>query len=108
MDRDMLAWWMPGGRMPHCGTREGRGFIGWDGLRCNRCNPLDGVPELKRPIAARSIGGENGGGVDEIVVTNGYMDAIQLCLQAVAKPGDIVVAESPTFSCYFPLIEDDV
>lgn len=68
--------------------------------------PLDGVPELKRQIAARSIGGSNSGGVDEIVVTNGCMDAIQLCLRAVARPGDIVVTESPTFSCYLQLLEE--
>lgn len=68
--------------------------------------PLDGLPELKRQIAARSIGGSNGGGIDEIVVTNGCMDAIQLCLRAVARPGDIVVTESPTFSCYLQLLEE--
>jgi DNA-binding transcriptional MocR family regulator len=68
--------------------------------------PPDGVPELKRQIAARSIGGGNGGDLDEIVVTNGCMDAIQLCLRAVARPGDIVVTESPTFSCYLQLLEE--
>ena len=34
------------------------------------------------------------------------MDAIQLCLRAVASPGDIIVTESPTFPCYLQLIED--
>lgn len=34
------------------------------------------------------------------------MDAIHLCLRAVAKPGDTILVESPTFTCYLQLIED--
>ncbi|MEY5097783.1 MAG: hypothetical protein RJA36_502 [Pseudomonadota bacterium] len=34
---------------------------------------------------------------DELVVTNGAMEALNLCLQAVTQPGDVVVIESPTF-----------
>ena len=34
---------------------------------------------------------------DELVITNGAMEALNLCLQAVTKPGDVVVVESPTF-----------
>ena len=34
---------------------------------------------------------------DEIVLTNGALEALNLCLQAVAQPGDAVVVESPSF-----------
>ena len=34
---------------------------------------------------------------EELVITNGAMEALNLCLQAVTQPGDIVVVESPTF-----------
>ena len=34
---------------------------------------------------------------DELVICNGAMEALNLCLQAVTRPGDIVVVESPTF-----------
>lgn len=34
---------------------------------------------------------------DELVVTNGCLEAIQLALRATTKPGDTVVLESPTF-----------
>jgi len=34
---------------------------------------------------------------DDIVVTNGAMEALNLCLAAVTRPGDAVVIESPTF-----------
>ncbi|MDP3253707.1 MAG: PLP-dependent aminotransferase family protein [Hydrogenophaga sp.] len=34
---------------------------------------------------------------NEPIITNGAMEALNLCLQAVTKPGDLVVVESPTF-----------
>jgi DNA-binding transcriptional MocR family regulator len=34
---------------------------------------------------------------DDIVITNGAMEALNLCLAAVTRPGDAVVIESPTF-----------
>lgn len=36
-------------------------------------------------------------GEDELVITNGALEALNLCLQAVTRPGDVVVVESPTF-----------
>ena len=34
---------------------------------------------------------------DEPIITNGALEALNLCLQAVTRPGDLVVVESPTF-----------
>lgn len=42
---------------------------------------------------------------DELVVTNGAMEALNLCLQAVSQPGDVVVVESPTFYAALQAIE---
>lgn len=44
-------------------------------------------------------------GPDEIVITNGAMEALNLCLQAVTKPGDIVAIESPTFYAALHVLE---
>lgn len=41
----------------------------------------------------------------ELVVTNGAMEALNLCLQAVASPGDVVVVESPTFYAALQALE---
>ena len=68
--------------------------------------PPSGTSELKKQIARRTLGFSRSIDEDEIIITNGCMDAIQLCLRAVAKPGDIIVTESPTFPCYLQLIED--
>ncbi|MEM5344252.1 PLP-dependent aminotransferase family protein [Paraburkholderia azotifigens] len=64
-----------------------------------------GNPDLIRQIARRYL--ENGIAVDpnEIVVTVGATEAINLCLQAVAKPGDTVAVESPTFYAMLHAIE---
>ncbi|CAH2893184.1 MAG: Transcriptional regulator, GntR family domain / Aspartate aminotransferase (EC [uncultured Paraburkholderia sp.] len=64
-----------------------------------------GNPELIRQIARRYT--ENGMPVDpdEIVITLGATEAINLSLQAVAKPGDTVAVESPTYYAMLHAIE---
>jgi len=42
---------------------------------------------------------------DELIVTNGAMEALNLCLQAVTQPGDVVVVESPTFYAALQALE---
>ena len=42
---------------------------------------------------------------DELVVTNGALEALNLCLQAVTRPGDVVVIESPTFYAALQVLE---
>ncbi len=64
-----------------------------------------GNPELIRQIARRYA--ENGTTIDpdEIVITVGATEAINLSLQAVAKPGDTVAVESPTYYAMLHAIE---
>lgn len=42
---------------------------------------------------------------NELIVTNGAMEALNLCLQAVTQPGDVVVVESPTFYAALQTLE---
>ncbi len=65
-----------------------------------------GIKELKQEIVKRALGYHEDVDEEEMVVTNGCMDAIHLCLRAVASPGDTILVESPTFTCYLQLIED--
>lgn len=53
--------------------------------------------ELRRQIARRYLEWGLRVDVGEIVITSGAMEALNLCLQAVTAPGDIVAIESPTF-----------
>ena len=64
-------------------------------------NMVDDLPpgnlRLKREIAKRYLRQGLAVATDEIVLTHGAMEALNLCLSAVARPGDAVVVESPTF-----------
>ncbi|MDD2547721.1 MAG: PLP-dependent aminotransferase family protein [Burkholderiaceae bacterium] len=42
---------------------------------------------------------------DEIILTNGALEALNLCLEAVVQPGDTVVVESPTFYAALQALE---
>jgi DNA-binding transcriptional MocR family regulator len=56
-----------------------------------------GNVELRRLIALRYAEAGVDIALDDIVITCGAMEAINLSLNAVAKPGDIIAIESPTF-----------
>ena len=56
-----------------------------------------GNEHLRRQIAQRYGLGGAAVSVEEIVITHGAMEALNLCLQAVTRPGDVVAVESPTF-----------
>jgi DNA-binding transcriptional MocR family regulator len=52
---------------------------------------------LRRRIAQRSFTWGGNLSANDIVITSGCMEALNLCLRAVAKPGDTIVLESPTY-----------
>lgn len=56
-----------------------------------------GNEELRRQLALRYLA--QGASVlpQEIVITSGAMEGLNLCLQAVTRPGDLIAIESPTF-----------
>lgn len=56
-----------------------------------------GNASLRRQIALRYLVDGLHVHTDEIIITNGALDALNLCLLAVTRPGDAVIIESPTF-----------
>ena len=56
-----------------------------------------GNAELRRQIALRYQLDGAPVAADDIIITNGALEALNLCLQAVARPGDTVLVESPSF-----------
>ncbi len=56
-----------------------------------------GNQRLKREIAKRYLRNGMSVSTDDIVLTHGAIEALNLCLNAVTRPGDAVVVESPTF-----------
>jgi len=68
-------------------------------------NLSPGDANLRRQIALRYMIDGLHIATDEIVITNGALEALNLCLMAVTRPGDTVLIESPTFYAALQSIE---
>ncbi len=66
---------------------------------------LPGSDPLRKQIGLRYIGTGFAVAPEEIVVTNGALEALNLCLMAVTRPGDVVAVESPCFYAALQAIE---
>lgn len=58
---------------------------------------VEGHPRLLKQIVRRTLNWNQHISQDKILVTNGCMEAINLCLDSLTKPGDIIAVESPTY-----------
>ena len=67
------------------------------GASANTYDVPPGSIELRRQIARRSLDWGCSLSSEEFVTTNGCMEALNVCLRAVAKPGDTIAVESPAF-----------
>ncbi len=56
-----------------------------------------GHPALRQQIALRYLGLGMPQPAEQLIVTSGALEALNLCLTAVAQPGDLVAIESPGF-----------
>ncbi len=65
-----------------------------------------GSSRLRRQIAKWTHDPARKTGAEEIIITNGCLEAVNFCLRAVARPGDAIVVESPTFGSFLQIIED--
>ena len=69
--------------------------------RMDQWGTLDDLPpgsiELRRQIARRYLRSGLRVSPDEIVITSGALEALNLSLQVLTRPGDIVAVESPAF-----------
>lgn len=56
-----------------------------------------GLPELQQQIGRRMLMAGCKPKQEDILITNGCQEALAIALRIVAKPGDIIAIESPTF-----------
>ena len=64
-----------------------------------------GYEPLRRQVAIRM---RDAGAViepEDIVITNGCVEAMQLCLRAITRPGDLIATESPSYYGLLQLCE---
>lgn len=64
-----------------------------------------GDADLRRQIALRYMIDGMNVLMEDIVITNGALEGLNLCLAAVTRPGDTVLIESPTFYAALQSIE---
>jgi DNA-binding transcriptional MocR family regulator len=64
-----------------------------------------GNADLRRQIALRYMVSGVMLPMEELVISNGAMEALNLCLQCVTQPGDLVAIESPTFYACLQVLE---
>ena len=64
-----------------------------------------GSAGLRRQIGLRYLTMGCRVDVQEVVITNGAMEALNLCLETVTRPGDLVAVESPTFYAALQALE---
>lgn len=67
--------------------------------------PANGCPDFLQVLAQRALESGMNLRAEDIVVTQGCIEALNLALRAVARPGDTVAVESPTFYGLLQLLE---
>ncbi len=65
----------------------------------------EGNPNLRRQIALRYMVSGVMLPLEELVITSGAMEALNLCLQTVTQPGDLVAIEAPAFYATLQVLE---
>jgi DNA-binding transcriptional MocR family regulator len=83
----------PLGRLARCLSAGARQMDPWSTLD----DLPPGNPELRAQIARRYLRAGSRVSPDEIVATSGALEGLNLCLQILTRPGDIVAIESPAF-----------
>ncbi|WP_213880147.1 GntR family transcriptional regulator MpaR [Pseudomonas sp. dw_358] len=64
-----------------------------------------GNPALRRQVALRYRLAGLDMPMEELLITNGALEALNLCLQAVTEPGDLVAIEAPAFYACLQVLE---
>lgn len=83
-----------------------RRVLGQQGPKAMLYGPMDGYLPLKQQLAQRYLQQGVDARPDELIITNGAQEALAIALQCVAKSGDIIAVESPTYFGILELIEN--
>lgn len=70
-----------------------------------RAAPAGGNAHFRAVLARRAMAGGMVLAPDEVTVTHGCIEAVNLALRAVTQPGDTVAVESPTFYGLLQILE---
>lgn len=82
-----------------------RDILGSDSISSLQYAPPEGIAELRRLLSSRLTGVLPEVYSDDIVITNGCMEAVALSLSMLVCPGDVVAVESPTHFGFLHLLK---
>ncbi|MCO6475629.1 MAG: PLP-dependent aminotransferase family protein [Phaeodactylibacter sp.] len=68
-----------------------------DANSCIQYDDIQGNPRLRQQLARLSFNWGGSTGPEEIITTQGCMEALSFCLQALTRPGDTVAIEAPGY-----------
>lgn len=66
---------------------------------------IPGNLELRRQIAFRSMETGTPAAADDMLITNGCLEALYISLRATTRPGDTVLIQAPTYYCFLQVVE---
>ena len=66
----------------------------------------EGDLELRRQLTLRTLGVLEGTAPEDIIITNGCMEAVALALLAITQPGDTIAIETPTNFSFLQLLKE--
>jgi DNA-binding transcriptional MocR family regulator len=72
---------------------------------CTQYEEIQGNNELRKQIARQAFNWNGHVTEDQIVTTQGCMEALVFCLKAVTEPGDTVAIESPVYFGIFNVLK---
>lgn len=66
---------------------------------------ITGNSELRRQLAFQGLERGDRFGPDDIIITNGAIEAVYITLRSLTRPGDIVCIQAPSYYCFLQLLE---
>ena len=73
---------------------------------CLHYENIPGNAELRQQLARLAFNWGGNCTADDVIVTQGCMEALAFCLQSITQPGDVVAVERPTYFGIFGLLKN--
>lgn len=73
---------------------------------CLNYEQMEGNPELRHQICRHTFGSEAYQDQEEVIVTQGCIEALTISLMAVTQPGDTILIEKPAYYSVFHIIKN--
>ncbi len=74
-------------------------------LQATSYAPIPGWPELCSTVTKHVLDSGITCAPEDVIITSGAMEALNVGLRAVTRPGDNVLIQSPTYYCFLQLLE---